>query len=64
MLLFSTFFPHFSHIILFHIFSTHFPCCPYPHSKFSIFCGIIISFLKIKLQLINIPSDSSFISSS
>jgi hypothetical protein len=50
MLLFSTFFPHFSHIILFHIFSTGFPHYPYPHSKFSIFCGKFFFFLKTKLQ--------------
>jgi hypothetical protein len=61
MLLFSTFFPQFPHIILFHIFPTLFPHYPYPRSKFNIFCGIIFSFIKIRLQqLINIPSNFSF----
>jgi hypothetical protein len=68
MLLFFTFFPQFPpefFSTFFHPFHTLFSHYPYPHSRFSIFCGISFSFLKIKLQqLINIPSESSYFSSS
>jgi hypothetical protein len=64
MLLFSTFFSHYS----FHKFSTVFPCYCFPHfshttlnphSKFNIFCGIMFSFIRLQ-QLIDIPSNFSF----
>ncbi len=48
---------YFSTEIFFNPFPTIFPHYP-PHSKFSIFCRIIFSFLK--MRPINIPSNSSF----